>query len=65
MQGVHFSLSGHTLGLSDRKLVPMLREVRGLRMHSSCRVFICIMGCARQQQMHTDNPGKLNACLPA
>ena len=28
MHGVYFSLSGHTLGLSDKKLASMLREVR-------------------------------------
>jgi hypothetical protein len=27
IEGVHFSLSGHTLGLSDKKLAPMLQEV--------------------------------------
>ena len=40
MQGVHFSLSGHSLGLSDRKLAPMLREVRG-----AVDVVLCSMSC--------------------
>ena len=28
MEGVYFSISGHTLGLSDKKLAPMLQQVR-------------------------------------
>ena len=27
IDGVHFSISGHTLGLSDKKLGPMLQQV--------------------------------------
>ena len=28
IEGVYFSISGHTLGLSDKKLAPMLQQVR-------------------------------------
>ena len=27
-EGIYFSVSGHTLGLSDKKLAPMLQQVR-------------------------------------
>ena len=28
IEGVYFSISGHTLNLSDKKLTPMLQQVR-------------------------------------
>ena len=27
IEGIYFSISGHTLGLSDKKLAPMLQQV--------------------------------------
>ena len=36
MQGIHFSISGHSLGLADKKLGPMLQEVTSSSWQSMC-----------------------------
>ncbi len=35
IEGVYFSISGHTFNLSDKKLTPMLQQVRLASAHCS------------------------------